>query len=252
MQGRFSGHTSSHLSPHVPIVGGFDPRNISGLVLWFKADANVFSNFGGSTPCVNNDPVQVWGDNSVSAKNLVQATSANRPTFLTNIQNGLPVVKGSTDDFMATAAMTLNQPEHVFFVVRPDDTTTQSRLADGVSGVNAMTIYHANATAQLDLYAGSVGPETVGLVAGTFAVVDGVFNHTAGTSFMRVNNGAKSATADPGTGNAGGLTLFAAQDGTLNGNLTVGEILIFNAELSNNDASAVNHYLGGKWGITVS
>jgi hypothetical protein len=53
---------------------------------------------------VNNDPIALWNDLSSNAYNAVQATAAARPTYKTNIQNSLPIVRfDAIDDFMQVA-----------------------------------------------------------------------------------------------------------------------------------------------------
>jgi hypothetical protein len=69
----------------------FSPADIAGLYFWIKADAEVFSD-AGTTPAVNNDPVQQWNDQSGGGNNPNQAVLANRPNYVTNSQNGLPTV----------------------------------------------------------------------------------------------------------------------------------------------------------------
>lgn len=59
-----------------------DPDDISGLQVWVKADQLVLN---------NNDLVATWADQSGNARNFT-AAGGQRPTYQTNIQNGLPGV----------------------------------------------------------------------------------------------------------------------------------------------------------------
>jgi hypothetical protein len=72
----------------------FSPIQISGLKLWLKADSLVLS---------DNDPVSTWSDSSGNANDVTAAGSA-RPTYKTNIQNGLPAVRfdGTSDVLTGT------------------------------------------------------------------------------------------------------------------------------------------------------
>lgn len=68
------------------------PTDLSGLRLWYKADAI------GSL--ANNDPVTTWIDSSGQGFDAGQATGGSKPLYKTNIQNGLPVVRfDGVDDF---------------------------------------------------------------------------------------------------------------------------------------------------------
>src|SRR4051812_40492914 len=88
--------------------GAFDPLSLSPHV-WFKADSESYA---------NNDAVGTVTDRSGNSRNATQATAAQKPTFKTGIQNGLPVYRfDGVDDNMATAAWTaLSQPTTIFFV----------------------------------------------------------------------------------------------------------------------------------------
>lgn len=68
------------------LAGGvpFDPSQLANLVAWYKADS---ISQGDATP------VASWLDSSGSGRNMSAAGSA-RPTFKTNIQNALPIVRG--------------------------------------------------------------------------------------------------------------------------------------------------------------
>src|ERR1051325_4711729 len=72
----------------------FSPSDISGLKIWLKADAGAGSSDG--------DAVGTWTDQSGTSHDFTQATSSKKPTYKTNIQNSLPVVRfDGTDDEMS-------------------------------------------------------------------------------------------------------------------------------------------------------
>lgn len=81
-------------------VAAFTPASLPNLLGWWEADSLALSDA---------DPVPTWGDQSVNANHLAQATSGNRPIYKTNIVNGKPVVRfdGSNDFFSLTSTMTL-------------------------------------------------------------------------------------------------------------------------------------------------
>jgi hypothetical protein len=68
------------------------PSDVSGLKLWLKADAGVFSD-AGTTPAVDTNTIQQWNDQSGLGNHATQATAGKRPTYKTAIQNGLAVVR---------------------------------------------------------------------------------------------------------------------------------------------------------------
>src|SRR3990167_1190365 len=72
----------------------FDPRRISNLVAWFKADSLL--NFN------DNDVVGTWLDSSGKGNHATQTTAGNKPLYKTNIQNGKPIVRfDGVDDWMS-------------------------------------------------------------------------------------------------------------------------------------------------------
>lgn len=71
-------------------AAAWSPGDVDGLYAWYDADAISGLN--------NGDPVSTWTDESGNARNQTQVDTA-RPTYQTNIQNGLPGVRfdGSND-----------------------------------------------------------------------------------------------------------------------------------------------------------
>lgn len=70
--------------------GGDTPPQFGNLKLWFEADDTALNS--SDAPAGNNDGVKTWTDKSGSGNTLTQGTSSKRPTFQTNVQNGLPAV----------------------------------------------------------------------------------------------------------------------------------------------------------------
>jgi len=76
-----------------------------GMLGWWKADADCYED-AGTDPCEDGDGVYQWNDQSGNGKNLIQTTAGNRPTYKTNIQNGLPAVRfDGSDDFYNNIAL---------------------------------------------------------------------------------------------------------------------------------------------------
>ncbi len=54
----------------------------SNLRVWYKANANAYSNTAATTACANNATVAQWNDQTANTLHLTQATSGQRPTWL--------------------------------------------------------------------------------------------------------------------------------------------------------------------------
>ena len=91
--------------PPPPGPGGVS----TDLVLWLKADADVFSD-AGSTPAVDTDDVLQWNDQSIAGNHVEQIVDANdEPTFVTSddLFNGKPYVTFDNSDWLETSSSDL-------------------------------------------------------------------------------------------------------------------------------------------------
>jgi hypothetical protein len=82
-----------------------------GLLLWLDASAITGSS--------NNDNIPVWQDLVVNDNSPIQATTGLQPHYLTNQQNGLPVIRfDGADDFLVGNFGNLDAPMTVMAVAR--------------------------------------------------------------------------------------------------------------------------------------
>jgi len=114
------------------LCGLFD--SIPGLRLWLKADSGVIT--GG-------DNVTTWEDRSGNGLDVAQSTEDNRPTRVTTVLNGMPVVRfDGINDYLIRAAVPGydlfdNNSDTVFIVQKQAGsdprTTTFSWTSDGTN-----------------------------------------------------------------------------------------------------------------------
>jgi hypothetical protein len=107
--------------------GGFSPRSIPGLALWYDGDdaTTLFQNSNGTTAAAaDGDPVGYWGNKASAGQNAIQATAGKRPTLQTAERNGKNIVRfaGTDDTLTATLSATLSQPVTVWVVALRVDT----------------------------------------------------------------------------------------------------------------------------------
>lgn len=105
--------------------GSSGPDSVPNLWQWVKADAGVFQDSGLTTPATaDNDPVGGWQDQSGNNRHWTQATSGNRPTFLTADINGKPAIRGDdTDNYLIgpnLSSLDSAGAGEVFIVVKAD------------------------------------------------------------------------------------------------------------------------------------
>ena len=101
-----------------------DLEYLTNLVLWFKADAQVYSD-NGTTPCTNGDTVYRWDDQSGNSFDAIQTTSTNRPTWRTNVIGTKPAIDfDGVDNVLAITSDLDGTGDDLsfFIVIVPDDT----------------------------------------------------------------------------------------------------------------------------------
>lgn len=245
------------------------PGGVSGnLRWWLKADAGTFTD-NGTTAAADGQNVQQWNDQSTVANHARQTTLANKPVYRTNIINGNPVLRFSSDQFLdglAAPGVGATQSFYMFLVFKQN-----SYVAGGTADGNGTFILdRTTATNNLlsfkmvntDKYfyqkrndsGGSLtGPVSVtSAPVNTFTVVD--FFRNVGTNYGIHINGRLDATSGGDSENITAPVLRLGRhatttNGGLNGDFA--EAIIFNTSLSGSDRQRVESYLALKYGITL-
>lgn len=110
----------------------FEPPDITGNILWLKADAFVGKS--------DNTTVGLWEDLSPVAENVGQSTEANKPIYRTNILNGMPIVRGDgSNDLLSRSGTAPGANNWMMWGVwsnRATGTTTQVPFYCGAGGTN--------------------------------------------------------------------------------------------------------------------
>ena len=235
----------------------FLPTDISGLVLWLDANdiSTLFQDDGLATPVTADaDTVGGWTDKSGAGNDIIQATSANRPTYKTGIQNGLPVVRldGTNDSLDGLFAAATTQPLTIFAVaamVAGDVNDGGDHfLFDGENATNRIIFGQNSITTPDDftVYAGS-WLATGEASSSNWLVWTGLIN--AASSEMW-HNGVSIGAGDPGAKILDGITVGSshAQNASFwEGDIA--ELLIYDAALSATDRQTVETYINNKWAV---
>jgi hypothetical protein len=236
-----------------PTPTGFDPRRIAGLVAWYDAaDA--------SSVTLDSGRVSTWRDKSSSARNATNSTSGStQPEYVLAGQNGKNVLRFVAAD---ATALTLSG----FTLI--DTFTSFTVLFRSATGANAAGL---NGTAQ-----GAGGDRYPFMIIDQFSIITHRSNSTAATSvlsgnptggllftvrrtfstelLMRRNGGTQTNTLTTG----GNVTTAAANTYNRIGSAAsavsqdLAEILHYSESLSLTQIAAVERYLAGKWGLTIT
>lgn len=216
---------NSQSSPVTP----WTPNTPGTLVEWLKADALSLSS-GAS--------VATW---TANAGNNATATGAQEPTFITNNQNGLPIVRfNGSSNKMATAS----------FGAQVQPFTVAMAFRDNGTGANEIFFDDIVSSTELGASGGSFLAD-----AGTFQALktfDNNFHilfivfHAASTQYAFDGAALQTVGGTIGTNSISGLTLGISQPGILPSQTDIGEILVWSGNGSSFYTSAFN-YLNARW-----
>lgn len=216
----------------------FDPSTVSGLHAWY--DATELTGF------TDGDPVGTWPDEE-NTFDLTQSSSSLQPTYKTGIINSNPILRfDGSDDYLDVDFTQLSEPWQVFCVgtLRISDTSARTMWADQDGGDPAL---FQNGNGNWTLKVGGSSDIENGSTD-TNPHVHTVLHNGADTAMRR--DGTETATGSASEP-LNGFRLARRGIDDLKGPIDMGEVLIYDADLSTSDRDSVESYLGDKWGITV-
>lgn len=220
-------------------VSKFQPSDISGLLIWMRADELGLSDAAA---------VSTW-TNGGSGLNFTQATGANQPTFRIAVQNGLGIIRfDGINDLLSSAAMSLAQPCTTYWVAsRTGNTTaynvglTQATEAIAFGFKNEANLWYAYTNPALT----------------TQAAADSAFhimtcNYNGASSTMRVDGTAAAVALDAGdvSNDTFHIGATSAAGAPLAGD--IGEILVYTGAHTAAQITSVEQHLSAKWAITLA
>jgi hypothetical protein len=226
-------------------AGAFSPDDLAGLEGWWKADSLVLA---------DGDPVATWTDSSGNGRDATQGTASLRPTYRTNVVNGLPIVRGdeSDDSLVLPDFLTGFTAGTLFWVAKvgadpPGGDNSAPALFFGSHGSDEHwpwtdgNIYYGF---------GSTVRHTVGDLATSLADAFRVWANISAASDWRVylNGSLEFSTITNTVGFGTTPTMFRAGTGArFRGD--VAEILVYSRALSDTERQQVEDYLMDKYGL---
>lgn len=223
------------------------PSDISGLTVWVKGDAGVF-NDAGSTPASNNQTVQQWSDQSGNSHHLSQATSGNRPTYKTNVLNGLPVVQ-----------FTASRPDYISTSFSTSIPCTAMVLARTTGGTNARVMATVSDNSLLGWWNGgrqqSFQWQTVKLDGVPAADTNWWYYactiDNVGPTAVLYENGITITSATNALFKGWNGVSMGGFLNSENSDCQVAECIVYNTAISTINRESIEIYLADKWGLTV-
>jgi len=242
------GKTSLHSAKSAP--PGFSPLDISDLKVWLDTSDSTTITKDGS------DRVSEWDDKSGNGHNQAQATANRQPLWRNSNRNGLDTIdfsKSTTDRLMVQASSftSINQPITVFTAcelpqiqVLGNETIYSGLSSTGVqlsteqSSEGGLGVPYIRAGASL--YASnSTGSDSWGT---SFALFDGV------NSELEIN-GLNVATGNAGNDGTTGLTVGAQYNTASFLDKIIGEIIMYDKEVSGDEKANLMTYLTNRWDL---
>jgi len=203
------------------------------MIGWYRGDNVV----------LNGSDVSTWPDNSPKGYDLVQATPALQPAYVTGVLNNQPVLRFNAAEWMRVIYGSTFTAPFTIFIVAKCTATSLAILIDSVSNYSYIYIL----------------PSVTRLAIGDFVKELRDNTSTISTNFITskiIANGTSSAIYEDGvlkvTGNAGtisynGLTLgaFNALSSFFKGDIA--EVIIYNELLSAAFTVTVENYFHKKY-----
>ena len=235
------------MSPRLlrPRATGFDPRSISGLLVWMDAsDASTYTIATG---------VSEWRDKSGNGRTFSQSTENNQPLVSATKQNGKTLFEfdGTNDRMTATGNWLQVANCTLFAAFKRNSGTFGGVIASSGNLDNSPGIIIDSSVPAIRGYSnfssGASGSATA------FQIMSGTVTNGASVAFT---NGTQT-DSDAASGSLGSdqtITSIGTYRTTaanfLNGLL--GEVLAFSRVLTVSERRSVEAYLGKKYGITVA
>lgn len=232
------------------------PNEVSNLWSWHDVSTlnTLYQDAARTTPvAANSDPIGNIGDRSGNSRHLAQTGAAGtRPTYQTNIQNGLAAALYDGGDFLDTSATLDSVPMTIIGVFRTSSTVGTNR---GIASVYHSTNFGARCTfttanvLQALVSTPQVTRNSVATFGATTTIIFcGRFDTAEIASFA---NGSISTTthAAPAVNNILSVGRSNVNTATSLANGHLCELAVYNRALTNNEVASLNAYFNGKWAV---
>jgi hypothetical protein len=240
-----------------PRASGFNPRSIAGLAAWWDAsDASTITTVSGV--------VSQWNDKSGNGRNFTQATAANRPAVITAGRNGRNVISfgGSPVNMTQPWTRQLNQGNtwiivFSFSASNPSDERPVLRMDTNPNGIQrgALNATLAKRRNKMGSFAGNASGTLFNVAQPLDFTSDWqiVSSLVSTSSLEHYRNGSLSDATpmDGSIASSSPTTLRIAETANAHTIMQAAEVLIYAKALSAAERSAIERYLGAKWGIPI-
>jgi hypothetical protein len=247
-------------------TSGFSPKDITGLNTWYDASdlTTMYDATTGGSLSSNGGRVARWEDKSGNSNNALQITGqadTTRPVLTFNAQNGRSALQFSTNESRQLNGGTGIYPYDVYMIIQtPISASNFDLIGVGASGSDNFNGFGLN-TGNVWNQSSSLGARsyttTPAETSSNFLLIRWTATNTTNT-YQTWRNGTNIGTANfswtfPAS------PIFRIGNRTPNTATTtrawngrIGEILIYNNQLTLIDRQLIEGYLCSKWGIQSS
>jgi len=233
-----------------PQVGGaeFSPLDIAGLQLWldFSDVSTLFQDSAGTTPVTaDGDVIGKALDKSGQGNHASQATTADKPLYKTNIQNGRSIARKDYGDRLDSSIITSAGNYTVFYTMKATGIDNAGYITDiGTSRTifalrNSTNNYYAYYEATSGWNVSSTPPDTTNPHILTYKLESPNLStiHRNGSNIL--SGGAYTQAA------------WTSGQKILNNTNACDfyEVLVYTSALSSTDRGNVETYLNSKWAV---
>jgi len=210
------------------------PTNISGCMLWLRADMGVETNAAGG--------VTNWLDQSGSGNDAVSMATNIHPPLVANIINGKPAVRfsGTDDDYVKFPKLTAIRT--VIWVISEDADASNGRFLLGDQGGNS---YHFHRSFGKEIWNGQHAP----LAFNGITELNGV--EIDGRTTLMPTNMAALSVRTSANATANSLSRDRGISGR-NWDGDVAELIIYDRVITGAEMNTVYAYLNDKYGLGIT
>ena len=221
----------------------FTPNDVDNLIVWLKADAGITKD--------GSDLVSQWDDQTTGGSNdVAQSTAGDKPEWIDDVQNGLPIVSFD-DDFLQKATWSggaISQPITIFLVLKNRRSSSNEEYFYD-SGSSDRTALIKSTGDTYYPYAEGGGWQT-DITTDTTDFHYLTILYEGASSTFRLDGGAETDSgAVDGDATMTGLTLGERGSGGTDSQCYIGEIMVYDADVSDSDRTLLETYLKDRWDL---
>jgi len=241
----------------VQAAAAFSPTDISGLQAWYDfSDATtLFTDAGSTAVASDGDLIYQCNDKSGNNAHITQTTEANRPAYKVNIQGGLSVARfDQNNDSLGRANIITGTSAHTFVTVTkpgkigsadPFFSNGDASVAGSVIILTGEIAVRVSSGFRVYSTAGSTAAFNIYVCKNTANanVSTEVAYYQGGSALAQSSVTARAINITAGTFKINYYTTsHCGQD--------MGELFVFNTNVSVADLNLLGAYLASKWTIT--